>query len=132
MRHIGKHFFRGAKIGCFGWGAKSLCCALSVPQKPQQNAYFPGFGEEHINLFVRLKGLLSRGQPDPHQSKNFMFMCLPLFLVKREGKTLHPSRSRRCRENNPFTNKKKPLSFLLRTQICDFGNPLETPQTPKN
>ena len=35
---------------------------------------FPGFHSEHINSFVQFIGRLSQGQPDPHQSKKFMFM----------------------------------------------------------
>ena len=36
---------------------------------------------EHINRFVRLAGLLSRGQPDLGHSKKFMVMLLLLFLA---------------------------------------------------
>ena len=43
---------------------------------PEDNAYFPGFGGEHTNFLVRLTGWLPRGQPDPHQCKKFLFMCL--------------------------------------------------------
>ena len=41
------------------------------------------FRREHINSFVLLTGRLSLGQPDPHQSKHLMFMCLFLFLLIR-------------------------------------------------
>ena len=34
-----------------------------------------------MNLFLRLTGRLSQGQPDPDQSKKFMLMCLFLFLI---------------------------------------------------
>ena len=34
-----------------------------------------------MNVFVRLTGWLSQGQPDLHQSKKFMFMCHFLFLM---------------------------------------------------
>ena len=46
----------------------------------RRNAYLSGFGGEHITFLVWSTGRLSRGQPDPHQSKKFMFMCLPLSL----------------------------------------------------
>ena len=51
----------------------------------KENAYCPGFGGEHINLCVRLTGRTSRGQPDPDQSKNSMFMCLLLFLERSQS-----------------------------------------------
>ena len=51
--------------------------------QPEEIACFPGFGGEHINFFVRLTGRLWWGQPDPRQSKQFMFTCLFLFLRLR-------------------------------------------------
>ena len=39
-----------------------------------------------MNLFVQLTGWLSQGQPDPHQSKRFMFMCLSLPATVRLSK----------------------------------------------
>ena len=40
---------------------------------------FLGFGEEHINFFVRLTGRLSWCQPDPHQSKK-VYVYVPFSL----------------------------------------------------
>ena len=60
---------------------------------PEETAYFPGLGGEHINFFVRLTGRLSQGQPDPDQSKMFIFMCL--FLCLWIALKLHSERSSR-------------------------------------
>ena len=35
---------------------------------------FLGLEEKHVNFSVRLGGWLSRGQPDPHQSKQILFV----------------------------------------------------------
>ena len=56
--------------------------------EPEENAYFLGFGGEHINFFVRLSGRL--GQPDPDQSEKLMFICA---FCSLKNSLLKPGRS---------------------------------------
>ena len=90
---------------------------------------FPGVGGEHINVFVRLTGRLSQGQPDPNQSKKLMFMCLFLFLVvarimagtKKETKLF-------VAENGPFgapfLTPKFPPKSLCGSLLCVLSQDL--------
>ena len=48
----------------------------------RRKCLFSWFRMRTHKWFVRLTGRLSRGQPDPQQSKKFMLMCLFLFLFK--------------------------------------------------
>ena len=78
-------------------GLRIMNCSLFPDEHygyiKHEHAYFPGFRGEHINFSVRSTGRLSRGQPDPHQSRKFVFVCLSssdfrnsnviLFLVTR-------------------------------------------------
>ena len=46
--------------------------------EPGDKAYIPCFRRRTHKLFVRLTVQMSQGQPDPHQSKKFMFIRLSL------------------------------------------------------
>ena len=48
---------------------------------------FSWFRRRIHSFFLRLTSRLPQGQPDPDQSKKFMFMCLSLFLVTNNYST---------------------------------------------
>ena len=49
---------------------------LTVSWTSEANAYFPGFGEEHINFFCLVNRPVVPGSTRPSPAQKFMFTCL--------------------------------------------------------
>ena len=69
-----------------------------------------------MNSFVRLTGRLSRGQPDPHQSKSLCFMCLFLFfLLVRHSRNCHGT------QRAPGLKKIQSRQAILKKSSFQYG-----------